>query len=532
MCIRDRIYYSIAMEGYEVKDMIGKGAHSKVHRVIEKSTGNEYAMKVVRIPNSEHLKASTQLQTQLLKLSNPNFMRHIEFFAGEKELVAIIEYCSGGTLAEVIQRNRGKVIPENLVVKFMAQMLIGLNYLHANGLTHKNLRPSNILLDSQGNIKIASPITLEKLVYDTYSSPQVIEGHKYTIAGDIRSLGCIFHELCCLKAMHQESVKEIVEALHGKAYGGSGVSEQYSRGIKYLIAEMLSSEERPNCEELLKTELVQNYLQGQHESYENEDRYDGEWKRGAKNGRGTLHFGKFASYEGEFKDDKMHGKGKLTYANGSWYEGKFRNNEMDGKGTLQYASGSIYVGSFKDSSYYGQGKFTFNVGRGYRGEWRNGHKSGQGEVFTARKVKYEGGLKKGMKHGKGTYQYENGSKYVGEWRNDKIHGAGIYYWTNGNNYEGEWRDGKRHGKGVFNWYNGDKYTGEFKKDVKNGKGIFSFANGNKYEGEWENGTKHGEGMYYYNNGDKYEGQWKDLSLIHICRCRRIERCRSRWSPYH
>ena len=56
-------------------------------------------------------------------------------------------------------------------------------------------------------------------------------------------------------------------------------------------------------------------------TYENEEIYDGEWKDGLKEGKGTLTSPDGGKYEGEWKNDKMEGQGTYTWPNGNKYEG-------------------------------------------------------------------------------------------------------------------------------------------------------------------------------------------------------------------
>eukprot|EP00826_Nyctotherus_ovalis_P043782 TRINITY_DN4657_c0_g6_i2.p2 TRINITY_DN4657_c0_g6~~TRINITY_DN4657_c0_g6_i2.p2 ORF type:complete len:142 (+),score=38.10 TRINITY_DN4657_c0_g6_i2:856-1281(+) len=139
----------------------------------------------------------------------------------------------------------------------------------------------------------------------------------------------------------------------------------------------------------------------------------------------------------------------------------------------------------------------------------------------------------------------------------------------GRKYTGEWKDNCMHGKGVYTWKDGRKYEGEYEMDKKHGHGKYQWADGRVYDGPWVDGKQHGQGKYMLNDGTEKIGVWVNgkrvkwieetdcaktcflnfthcynsssyptlpllhsLSLIHICRCRRIERCRSRWSPYH
>jgi len=60
--------------------------------------------------------------------------------------------------------------------------------------------------------------------------------------------------------------------------------------------------------------------------------YEGEMRRGMRNGRGTLTVVKGNRYEGDFVDDVMEGRGTLTYANGGRYEGEWKQGRPDGVG--------------------------------------------------------------------------------------------------------------------------------------------------------------------------------------------------------
>lgn len=66
--------------------------------------------------------------------------------------------------------------------------------------------------------------------------------------------------------------------------------------------------------------------------------YDGEMRRGMRNGRGTLSVVKGNHYEGEFRDDMMEGHGMLTYANGSRYQGEWKQGQPDGWGKATIGS--------------------------------------------------------------------------------------------------------------------------------------------------------------------------------------------------
>ena len=96
------------------------------------------------------------------------------------------------------------------MAEIIVDILCGMNYLHQNGIAHRNLKPENILIDSEGRFKIsdygASKVFENYRSYPyPYSGPYIylsleeLINEKSGPQTDIWSLGCIAHELCCLK---------------------------------------------------------------------------------------------------------------------------------------------------------------------------------------------------------------------------------------------------------------------------------------------------------------------------------------------
>ena len=69
------------------------------------------------------------------------------------------------------------------------------------------------------------------------------------------------------------------------------------------------------------------------ETYNNHDRYEGQFRNGKREGKGIYYFNNGNRYEGYFKNDIREGKGVL-YFDGNEYEGDFRYDEKEGKGIL------------------------------------------------------------------------------------------------------------------------------------------------------------------------------------------------------
>ncbi|KOO27401.1 phosphatidylinositol-4-phosphate 5-kinase [Chrysochromulina tobinii] len=75
-------------------------------------------------------------------------------------------------------------------------------------------------------------------------------------------------------------------------------------------------------------------------------------------------------YEGEWRAGKKEGRGTLWHANGDVYEGEFKAGNMEGHGTFRYASGDVYDGEWKAGKKEGRGKYRFANGAEYVGTWK------------------------------------------------------------------------------------------------------------------------------------------------------------------
>ena len=107
-------------------------------------------------------------------------------------------------------KQRGKLIPEDIILELFIGMLLGIQYIHKNGIVHLDLKPNNILIDELENPKITdfgiaktlknSRKKTNKIVGSyMYMSPEALLGKTCETNADIWSLGCIIHELCTFK---------------------------------------------------------------------------------------------------------------------------------------------------------------------------------------------------------------------------------------------------------------------------------------------------------------------------------------------
>jgi hypothetical protein len=292
------------------------------------------------------------------------------------------------------------------------------------------------------------------------------------------------------------------------------------------------------------------------QTYNNGDKYVGEYKNGTRNGQGTETFANGQKYVGEYKNGARNGQGTFTFPNGDKYVGEYKNDKRNGQFTVTYNNGDTYVGEFKNDQKDGQGTYTFSDGRKYVGEYKGSRRNGQGVFLYANgKIGRSGVWKdgkliqskvidiaiferipkpqlttevkaanlraaknlpacQGQVVGKwdncfGSKTYASGNKYVGEYKNGTRNGQGTYTFANGDTYVGEFKDGKYSGQGTYTFANGDTYVGAYKNDRKDGQGTETFTNGREYVGEYKNGRRNGQFTVTYPSGDKYVGEYKN-----------------------
>ena len=178
-------------------------------------------------------------------------------------------------------------------------------------------------------------------------------------------------------------------------------------------------------------------------------KYEGEFKDGKYNGKGTMTFADGRVYKGEFKDGEWNGRGIQYNADGTkWYDGEFKDGKYNGKGTMTSAEGAVYEGEFKDGEWNGHGKCTWPDGDVYEGEFKDGNLNGHGKRTWPDGHVYEGEFKDGKFNGKGVemwpeekrenYAFKLECNYI----NDKAEGVGIWYYNDHTYRKCIFQDGK------------------------------------------------------------------------------------------
>ncbi|WP_252503650.1 Stk1 family PASTA domain-containing Ser/Thr kinase [Sporosarcina sp. Marseille-Q4943] len=193
---------------YEVLRGIGEGGMSKVYLAHDIILDRDVAIKVLNydFANEQDLKKRFQREAlSATSLTHPHIVNIFDVGEDEELHYLVMEYIEGQTLKKYIQTNGPIEIHQ--AVKIMRQLISAIANAHHNGIVHRDIKPQNILMDAEGNVKItdfgiamalsATAHTKTNSVIGTvhYLSPEQARGGMATKKSDIYSLGIVFYEL-------------------------------------------------------------------------------------------------------------------------------------------------------------------------------------------------------------------------------------------------------------------------------------------------------------------------------------------------
>ncbi|KAI8476547.1 MAG: kinase-like domain-containing protein [Monoraphidium minutum] len=214
-------------------------------------------------------KAATMDEVEVLaKLDHPNIVHYHDCFMDEVYINIVMEYCDGGDLTGLIRRRRGERLPEDEVMAKFVQVVLALQYTHAQGVLHRDLKPSNVLVTSSGLLKLgdfgvskisSTDASMASTIVGTphYLSPEMCDNKPYGRKSDVWALGCILVELTTLqKAFDSSSISKIILSIMGGRH--TPVPEDYSPELRGLAAALLQVDPaaRPAAHEILQMPYV------------------------------------------------------------------------------------------------------------------------------------------------------------------------------------------------------------------------------------------------------------------------------------
>ncbi|XP_011207941.1 cyclin-dependent kinase 4 [Bactrocera dorsalis] len=205
---------------YEELNVIGTGAYGTVYRAKDNQSGKIVAIKKVRIPITDNgVPMSTLREIALLKHLNasdhPNIVKLFEVcqvLEREDQLMVLLVFEHlEQDLSDLIERLPKSGMPPVTIQRLSCELLTGVDFLHSHRIIHRDLKPQNLLISSQGHLKIADfglaktydfEMKLTSVVVTLwYRAPEVLLAQSYNSSVDIWSVACIIAEMFSRKAL-------------------------------------------------------------------------------------------------------------------------------------------------------------------------------------------------------------------------------------------------------------------------------------------------------------------------------------------
>ncbi|ORX98577.1 kinase-like protein [Basidiobolus meristosporus CBS 931.73] len=196
--------YRLRLSDFVILRTIGTGSFGRVHLVQLKANGRFYAMKVLKKTEVVRLKQVEHVNHEraVLELCHNTFLVNIiGSFQDTTNLYMVMEYVAGGELFSYLRKFQR--FPGYVAKFYAAEVTLAFEYLHTKSIIYRDLKPENVLLNSQGHIKITDfgfakyvpDITWTLCGTPDYLAPEIIQSKGYGSAVDWYSLGILIFEM-------------------------------------------------------------------------------------------------------------------------------------------------------------------------------------------------------------------------------------------------------------------------------------------------------------------------------------------------
>lgn len=193
---------------YEIIELIGEGGMADVYKGIDAVDGKTIAVKILKkefAESEEFLRRFRNESKAIAVLSHPNIVKIYDVGFYDKIQYIVMEYIDGITLKEYIENER--VLSWKDAVHFVTQILRALQHAHERGIVHRDIKPQNIMMFTDGTIKVmdfgiakfareeGKTATDQAIGTVHYISPEQARGDATDAKSDLYSVGVMLYEM-------------------------------------------------------------------------------------------------------------------------------------------------------------------------------------------------------------------------------------------------------------------------------------------------------------------------------------------------
>ncbi|KXS19268.1 Pkinase-domain-containing protein [Gonapodya prolifera JEL478] len=183
---------------------VGQGASGSVYVAKQLTTSKMVAIKQIDLTHQPRKELLVNEILVMKESPHPNIINYLDaYLVRSSELWVILEYMEGGALTDIIDNNS---LSEPQISTVVGETLRGLSFLHQKNIIHRDIKSDNILLDTDGRVKItdfgfSARLTVDKVKRSTmvgtpyWMSPEIVKQKQYDAKVDIWSLGIMAIEM-------------------------------------------------------------------------------------------------------------------------------------------------------------------------------------------------------------------------------------------------------------------------------------------------------------------------------------------------
>ena len=270
---RPNIPRDLVVKGYKSIRQVGKGAFGAAILVFnEKRQEYSIAKEVVLAGMGDGQKKEAENEVDILSgLHHPNIIRYGECHVSRDRIVIVMEYADGGDLCGKIKAKAamGARFRPAEAARLFSQTALAIKYLHDRHILHRDLKPQNVFLTSQGVVKLGdfgistvlqSSVMMAKTICGTpfYFSPELCEGKAYNNKSDVWALGCVLFEILTLDVPFPIAGGKMTDLMNRIVNDDPVIPAYVDGGWERLLRAMLHKDcaARPNIDDVCRDEYL------------------------------------------------------------------------------------------------------------------------------------------------------------------------------------------------------------------------------------------------------------------------------------
>lgn len=198
---------SFSFRDFEAIQILGRGSFGEVFLVEMRSNGQKFAIKVLRKDKivGQNLVKYAMAERNVLSYIHHPFIVGLNFaFQSTEKLYLVLDYCPGGNLTSYIIRQR--FFSESIAKFYLCELILALEELHRHGIIYRDLKPDNVVIDSEGHALLTDFGLSKEGIIDNvsaksfcgsvaYLAPEILKRKGHGKAVDWYLLGVLFYEM-------------------------------------------------------------------------------------------------------------------------------------------------------------------------------------------------------------------------------------------------------------------------------------------------------------------------------------------------